>query len=118
MSSVETPASDRYTTVSRHPETSWLWAICFAAVGFLAGGSTVFYLGYRALSPPPPSPGTGLCSNGILGGLFIMVVGTPLAAIVCSVLAGVIGGGLAHIFDHYRQRPRDSDATPRVASRD
>ena len=70
------------------------FARSFAAVGFVVGGWAVFHMGFRAASPPPLPlpPGTALCGNAVLGGLFLMFVGTPLAAIASSIVAGAIGG--------------------------
>src|SRR5208283_1136709 len=81
----------------------WLFTKWFAAIGFLAGGSIVFYIGFRAFAPPPPPPDTGLCGNAVLGGLLIMVLGTPLGAVAASLVAAVIGGILDCIVHESRR---------------
>jgi hypothetical protein len=73
---------------------NWAFAKWFAAIAFVAGGSVAFYLGYRQFRPPPPPPGTALCGNAVIGGLAMMVIGAPVVAIACSVVAATIGSAL------------------------
>ena len=90
----------------------WLFAKWFAAIGFVVGGSIVFYIGLRAFNPPPPAPGTHLCGNKVLGGVVLMVFGTPLGAVAFSLGALFIGGVLDCI-RHYCGRHRfPSESTP------
>src|SRR5688572_14406263 len=90
MNPCESPGSE--AIAEQHVERTWTFGTWFAAVGFLAGGSIAFYSGYCAFSPPPLPPGTAGCGNAVLGSLVMMVLGTPVAAIVSSLVAGAIGG--------------------------
>src|SRR5687768_3934527 len=90
-------------------EQSWLLAKWSAAGGFVAGGWAVGHMGFGAFSPPPPPPGTALCGNAVLGGLVLMFVGAPLAAITSSLVAGVVGGVLDCILYHLRPTRLDSE---------
>ena len=92
MNPYESPDSETGTTITPCPARSWFFAKRFAVVAFLAGGSVVFYIGFRAFTPPPPPPGTALCGNAILGGLILMVFGTPIAGIVCALGGAIVGG--------------------------
>jgi hypothetical protein len=89
-----------------------LFAKWFAAIAFLAGGSIVFFIGFRAFAPPPPPPGTGLCGNAVLAGLFVMVFGTPLGAIASALVAAISGGILDCILHYCKQTRTDSEPTP------
>ena len=90
---------------------TWFFAKLFAAIGFLAGGSAVFYLGFRAFNPPPPPPGQGLCGNAVLGGLIFMVLGTPLGATACALGAALLGGILDCILPDRPWARREGKAT-------
>jgi hypothetical protein len=74
----------------------------FAVIGFLLGGGFVFYRGFCSFNPPPPPPGTAHCGNEILGGLFLMVIGSPLVAIICSYLAASVGIVLDIVLRHHK----------------
>ena len=52
-----------WITADCRTDSSWFFAKWFAAIGFVAGGSIVFYVGLRAFNPPPPPPGTHLCGE-------------------------------------------------------
>ena len=80
-----------WITADCRTDSSWFFAKWFAAIGFVAGGSIVFYVGLRAFNPPPPPPGTHLCGNAVLGGMVVMVIGTPLGATAFSLGALLIG---------------------------
>ena len=73
----------------------------FAKIGFLAGGVIVFCFGFQAFYQPEPPPGFGICGGVVLGGLCIMVVVAPLAALVGALAGWLIGGIL--------DRKRDPD---------
>jgi hypothetical protein len=74
------------------PTRTWYFAKLLAALGFVAGGLVVFCIGFRAFSPPPASPGTALCGNAAIGGLILMVFGTPIAAVTFACVAAIVGG--------------------------
>jgi hypothetical protein len=78
-------------------ERSWMFAAGFAAGGFFVGGLVVFGLGLRAFFPPPVPEGTAACGTPVLGGLFLMVIGAPAAAIACSIAGGIVGAVLDRV---------------------
>lgn len=82
-------------------QRTWFFAKWYAATAFLGSGSVVFYLGYRQFRPPPPPPGTALCGNCIIGGLMVMVVCAPVAAVLASLVAAAIGGLLDYILNDF-----------------
>jgi hypothetical protein len=100
------------TMIGLSPRRSWPFAISFAVLGFLAGGSVVFYLGFRAFAPPPPPPGTAGCGNQVMGGFVVMVFGAPIGAMVCSMVTAVVGGILDSIVHFFRDTWRKSETTP------
>jgi hypothetical protein len=108
----ESRTSEARTTIAPRLARSRFFAKWFAAMGFVGGGAIVFYIGFRAFRPPPPPPGTGLCGNAVLGGLLLMVFGTPLAAIASALVAAFIGGVLDRILHCCRQTRSDSEPTP------
>jgi hypothetical protein len=88
------PASDWRSCHSLQLKETWGFAKWFAAIAFVVGGSTEFYVGYRQFRPPPPPPGTALCGNSVIGGLAMMMIGAPLVAVACSVAGAAIGAAL------------------------
>jgi hypothetical protein len=72
-------------------ESAWFFAKTFAKWGSLAGALTVFCVGYVRFHPPPPPPGIALCGICVMGGLVIMLLGTPLGAIAGALVAGIVG---------------------------
>jgi hypothetical protein len=86
---------------------SWFFTKLFATIGCLGGGAVVFSIGYREFNPPPPPPGVGLCGNAVLGGLVLMVLGTPVGAIIGSLVAVPVGI-ILDIVLHSRKRGRSA----------
>jgi hypothetical protein len=79
---------------------SWFLAIWLAAIGFVAAGCIVFFLGFQSFAPPQPPPGQANCGTAALGGAFLMFFGTPIAAIA----SGCVGAFVGSIVDVVRQR--------------
>ena len=92
MNPYESPVPEARMKAATCPARSWLFAKWLGTIAFLTAGSGVFYLGFRAFNPPPPPPGTALCGNSVFGGLFLMVCGAPIVAIIASFLGAVVGG--------------------------
>jgi len=63
----------------------------FGIVTFFIGGSVVFSAGLRAAMPAPPPPGTALCGTEVIGGLMLMVIGTPIGAVASAPAGTAIG---------------------------
>jgi membrane protein YqaA with SNARE-associated domain len=69
-----------------------IFATRFAKLGLLLGGAVPFYIGYTAFNPPQPlEPNETLCGNYAMGGLCIMIFGTPFGALVGAVAGWFIG---------------------------
>jgi hypothetical protein len=100
-------ASEAETGSEARTGRSWFFTKWLAAIGFLVGGSVVFYIGYTSCHPRPPPPGTVACGNCVLGvvlrGWCVMVIGTPLGAIATALAAAIVGGILDCI-RHYCRR--------------
>jgi hypothetical protein len=101
----EAPDSEGRAKLVRRRARSWFFAVRFAVAGCLLGGSGVFYLGFRALTPPPPPPGQANCGDAVLGGLLVMVVVAPLAAILSAALAAILGA-MVDLAANHREQPR------------
>jgi hypothetical protein len=94
----ELPESDGRSRWYLPPEQTWTFAKWFGVIAFFTVGSVVFYSGFRQFRPGPLPPGAAYCGNAIIGGLILMVVGAPVAAVVSSLVAAAIGA----FFDYVR----------------
>ena len=109
MSPSESPVPGTRTKPPRHAGPTWVFALSFAVIGFWAGGWVAFRAGLEEASPPPPPPGGGNCGNAVLGGLFLIYVGTPLAAGAAALVAGGIGALVDCVLDRCRRTLVRSD---------
>jgi len=108
MTPYQSPVSQAETTGVPPADRSWFFTKLFAAIGFFAGGSVVFYIGCHAFNLPPPPPGQVACGNAVLAVVIKRAItiffGTPLGAIVCSLLAMLIGA-LIDVVRHFFRQP-------------
>ncbi len=81
-----------------HPSHITKW---FAVIAFFVGGAVVYYSGLQAFQPPAPPSGTVLCGNGAMGGLFLMVFGTPMGAIASALAAWGVGWMLDRVLSRF-----------------
>lgn len=72
-------------------DAPWVWAKWFAEAAFLIGGSVVYRMSFVAAFPPAPPTGAGSCGLSTLGGVILMVIGTPLGAVSAAIVAGAVG---------------------------
>jgi hypothetical protein len=72
-------------------DQSWFFATSLAASGFVAGGCIVFYLGCQSFAPSQPPPGQGNCGTAVLGGVFLMLCGAPIAALAAGCVGALVG---------------------------
>src|SRR4051812_8953349 len=68
-------------------QPEWILAALFASLGFGMGGWAVFRNGLHQFALGPLPPGVVTCGNCALGGLFMMLIGAPLAALAFAIVA-------------------------------
>jgi hypothetical protein len=88
-------------------ETSLALANWFAIIGFLVGGGGVLLCGLTmvgAFEPPLP-PNTAYCGTHALFGWFLMLIATPVTAIISSLVAWSIGLWLESIVAGHAMLP-------------
>ncbi|MCC6127312.1 MAG: hypothetical protein IT426_20305 [Pirellulales bacterium] len=105
MSSIQPSTPEEKAKIDPPIERSWLFTVLFGSIGFVLGGGIVFYYGFRAFAPPLPPPGTASCGNEVLGGLLVMVFGTPIGAFASSI-AGALSGCLVDFALFHRKKSR------------
>lgn len=103
MNRHESPASEAEPTGGLQVARSWFFAKLLAVVGFFAGGCVALGIGFFASHPPPPPPGQGICGMGIIAGFIIMLL-SPAAALLCSLVVAPVGAILDLVFPRVSPR--------------
>lgn len=96
MNPCRSRASEAGTDLAPRATRSWPFVKLFAAIGFVAGGLTLFYVGFRAFNPPPPPPGTALCGNSVLARQPVFFGGPVSRLKPGGEVATIWGGGCSY----------------------